>query len=344
MSDTAHAKTETQSPQSQLIQMATAHWISRFLYVAARMNLPDRLAERSKTAEELAESTGATASSLYRFMRTLASLGLFTEDSEHRFSLTRLGEALRAGTPGSVRASVLTLAGEIFTRAMDHLLYSVETGKPGFEKALGVPLFDWLASHPAEASMFSETMVGLHGAEPPAVAAAYDFAEFGTIIDVGGATGNLLSTILGRYPKPRGILFDLPHVVADAPELISARGLANRIKIVSGSFFENVPSDGDVYLLSHIIHDWSEPQCLTILGNCRRAMQPNSRLLIIEMVLPTGDAPHLGKVLDIIMLAIPGGQERTEPEYRALLYNAGFRLERVVPTESAVSVVEAVPA
>ena len=134
MSDTAHAKTETQSPQSQLIQMATAHWISRFLYVAARMNLADQLAERS-----------------------------ITEDSEHRFSLKRLGETLRTSTPGSVRASVLTLAGEIFTRAMDHLLYSVQTGKTGSEKALGVPLFDWLASHPAQASMFSETMVGLHG-------------------------------------------------------------------------------------------------------------------------------------------------------------------------------------
>ena len=343
MSDIAHGKTETPSPQSQLIQMATAYWVSRFLYVAARMNLADQLAERSKTAEEVAQSTGATASSLYRFMRTLASLGLFTEDSKNRFSLTRLGEALRTGTPGSARAAVLTLAGEAFTHSLDHLLYSVQTGKTSFEKAFGVPLFDWLASHPAEASMFSETMVGLHGAEPPAVAAAYDFSEFGTIVDVGGATGNLLSTILGRYPKPDGILFDLQHVVADASQLISARGLSKRIKIESGSFFENVPSGGDVYLLSHIIHDWSEAQCLTILSNCRRAMQPDSRLLIIEMVLPTGDTPHLGKVLDIIMLAIPGGQERTEPEYRALLDKAGFQLRRVVPTESAVSVVEAVP-
>jgi hypothetical protein len=342
MSDIAHAKTETQSPQGQLIQMATAHWVSRFLYVAARMNLADQLAERSKTAEELAKSMGTTVSSLYRFMRTLAGLGILTEDTEHRFSLTRLGEALRTGTPGSVRATVLTLAGEIFTQALDHLLYSVQTGKTSFDKVFGVPLFDWLANHPAEASMFSETMVGLHGAEPPAVAAAYDFSEFATVIDVGGATGNLLTAILGRHPMPRGILFDLPHVVADAPELIRERGLVNRIKIESGSFFENVPSGGDVYLLSHIIHDWSEAQCVAILRNCRRAMRSDSRLLLIEMVLPTGNAPHLGKMLDIIMLAIPGGQERTEPEYRALLDKAGFRLKQVVPTESAVSVVEAV--
>jgi hypothetical protein len=343
MSDTADGKAETQSPQDRLIQMATAHWVSRFLYVAARMNLADQLAEQPKTAEQLAQSTGADTASLYRLMRTLASLGLFTEDSEHRFSLTGLGEPLKTATSGSVRASVLTLAGEIFTRALDHLPYSVQSGKTGFEKAFGVPVFDWLASHPTEASMFSETMNGLNGTEHLAVAAAYDFSEFGTIIDVGGATGNLLSTILGRYPKPHGILFDLPHVVADAPQLIRARGLVNRIKIERGSFFETVPSGGDVYLLSHIIHDWSEAQCLTILGHCRRVMKARSRLLIIEMVLPTGDTPHFGKMLDIIMLAVPGGQERTEPEYRALLDKTGFRLRRVVPTESAVSVVEAVP-
>jgi hypothetical protein len=248
MSEIADGKTKTQSPQDYLIQMATAHWMSRFLYVAARMNLADQLAERPKTAEELAEATGAAAPSLYRFMRTLAGLGLFTEDSEHRFSLTPLGEPLRTGTAGSVRGSVLTLAGDIFTRALDHLHYSVQTGRTSFEKAFGVPLFDWLASHPAEASMFSETMVGLHGAEPPAVAAAYDFSEFGTIVDVGGATGNLLSTILGCYPKPRGILFDLPHVVADASKLISTRGLANRIKIASGSFFESIPR---LFALAH---------------------------------------------------------------------------------------------
>jgi len=324
------------------MQMAMAHWVSRFLYVAAQMNLADQLAEQSKTAKELAQLAGVDAASLYRIMRTLASLGLFTEDPEHRFSLTRLGEALRTAAPGSVRASVLTLAGEIFTRSLDNLLYSVQSGKTGFEKAFGVPFFDWLARHPTEASMFSETMVGLNGAEHAAVAAAYDFSEFGTVIDVGGATGNFLTAILGRYSKPHGILFDLPHVIADASQLIRSRGLMNRIKIESGSFFETVPAGGDVYLLSHIIHDWSEAQCLTILGNCRRVMKPNSRLLIIEMVLPTGDAPHFGKMLDIIMLAVPGGQERTEPEYRALLENAGFRLKRVVPTESAVSVVEAI--
>jgi O-methyltransferase domain/Dimerisation domain len=337
-------KAEPQLPQAHLIQMATAHWISRFLYVAARMNLADHLAERPKTAEELAPLTAAAAPSLYRLMRTLASLGLFKEDSGCRFSLTPLGEALKTGTSSSARASILTLAGDMVTRSLDHLLYSVQTGKTGFEKAFGMPLFDWLGKHPADASLFSETMVGLLGAEPAAVAAAYDFSEFATIVDVGGATGNLLTAILSRYAKPHSILFDLSHVVGNVAELISARGLTNRITIEGGSFFDRVPAGGEAYLLSHIIHDWSEAQCLAILGNCRRAMKSDSRLLIVEIVLPAGDVPHLGKILDIIMLAIPGGQERTEPEYRALLDKAGFQLERVVPTESAVSVVEAVPA
>jgi O-methyltransferase domain/Dimerisation domain len=340
MPEASRLTTET-GPRDQLIQMATAHFVSPLLYVAAQLNLADHLADSSRTADELAKSTATDARSLYRLMRTLASLGLFTEDSGRRFSLRPLGEALKAGAPGSVRGAVLTLTGELVTKSLGQLHYSIQTGKTGFEKAFGAPLFEWLANHPTEASMFSETMVGFHGAEPAAVAEAYDFSQFETIVDVGGATGNLLTTILERHLEPRGILFDLPHVVRDAPALIEARGLTNRIGIEAGNFFENVPAAGDAYLLSHIIHDWSEAQCRTILDNCRRRMKTDNRLLIIEMVLATGDVPHPGKMLDMIMLTVTGGQERTEPEYGTLLDKAGFRLGRVVPTESAVSIVEA---
>lgn len=277
-------------------------------------------------------------------MRTLASIGVFTEDAAHRFSLTPLGEALKSDAPGSARATILTLAGGHQMRAADELLYSVQTGKTGFEKAFGMPIFDWFAKNQDQASLFSETMVGVHGQEPAAVAAAYDFSEFATVIDVGGATGNLLCAILGQHRAPRGVLFDMPHVVRDAPALIESRGVADRVAIETGSFFQHVPGGGDAYLLSHIIHDWSEEQCLTILGNCRRAMKPTSRLLIVETVIPAGDAPHASKMFDIVMLVVPGGQERSEAEYRDLLGKAGFRLNRVVPTESVVSVVEAFPA
>lgn len=344
MTETVDARAETIPPQAQMMQMASAQWVSRFLHVAAELDLADHLAAGAKTAAELAPLTATHAPSLYRFMRTLASMGLFTEDAAQRFSLTPLGGTLRTGVPGSVRGAVLTATGEIFVRSFDHLLYSIQTGKTGFEKAFGMPIFDWLAQHPEKASMFSEMMVGIHGEEPAIVAAAYDFSGFGTIVDVGGATGNLLASILAHHSGPRGILFDMPHVVRDAPALIGSRGLTDRIKIESGSFFESIPAGGDAYLMSHIIHDWSEEQCLTILGNCRRAMKAGSRLLIIEMVLPTGNTPHPGKMLDIIMLMAPGGQERTAPEYEALLAKAGFKLTRVVPTASAVSIVEAVPA
>jgi hypothetical protein len=321
--------------------MAMAHWVSHILYVAAKLNLADHLAKGPGSADELAGPTGTHAPSLYRFMRTLANLGILTEDARHRFALTPLGDALKTGAPGSARASILTLASDWMSRGLGQLLYSVQTGKSGFEQSLGMPIFDWLARHQEDASLFSQTMVGIHGAEPPAVAAAYDFSAFSTVVDVGGATGHLLTTVLGRYAGPRGILYDLPHVVRDAPALIQTRGLTDRVTIESGSFFERVPDGGDAYLLSHIIHDWSEGQCLTILGHCRRAMKPGSRLLIIEMVLPEGDTPHPGKMLDMMMLVGPGGQERTEQEYGALLGKAGLRLTRVVPTASPVSVVEA---
>ena len=321
--------------------MATAHWASHFLYTAVELKLADCVAAGPQTAEEIAKTTATHAPSLYRFLRTLANLGLFTEDSEHRFSLTALGETLRTGVPGSMRATVIIMAGKILNLGLENLTYSLRTGQTGFEKATGLQLFDWLAKHPEEASLFSETMVGFHGAEPAAVAAAYDFSDLGTIVDVGGATGNLLTTILGRHREPRGVLFDLPHVVAEAPALIASRGLADRVRIETGSFFERVPEGGDAYMLSHIIHDWSEEQCVTILGHCRRAMKPGGRVLLVEMVLPAGDTPHPGKMLDMIMLVAPGGQERTEAEYRGLLQKAGFRLTRVVPTESAVGVVEA---
>ena len=341
MTDKKQEETQTLPPHAQLVQMGMAHWISQILYVAAKLSLADHLARGSMSAEELAGPTETHADSLHRFMRTLASLGLLTEDSEKRFALTPLGEALKTGAPGAARPTILTLANEGWIRGFGQLLYSVQTGESGFEKLYGMNVFDWLAKSPEEASLFSETMVGVHGAEPPAVAAAYDFTGLKTIVDVGGATGNLLTHILATYPQSRGILFDLPHVVKDAPTFIQQKGLKDRITIEEGSFFDRVPIGGDAYLLSHIIHDWSEEKCLTIFGNCKRAMKPESRLLIIEMVLPQGNTPHPGKLLDMMMLVGPGGRERTEEEYGMLLNKAGLRLTRVVPTESAVSVVEA---
>lgn len=331
-------------PHAQLIQMAGGGWVAAMVYAAAKLGLVDRLMDRPRTADEVAAATGTHAPTMYRFMRTMASYGLLTEQDGKRFAPTALGEALRDGAPGSARSTVLAFCSPAFSRSWDHLVYSLETGRTGFEKANGMPVFDYFAQQPEEASYFSEAMVGFHGAEPPTVAEAYDFSDADTVVDVGGATGNMLAAILSRHPRPRGVLFDLPHVVGDAPALLEAKGVADRVTIDPGSFFERVTEDGDVYVLSHIIHDWNEDQCLTILGHCRRAMRPDGRVLIVETVLPEGNTPHQGKLQDMVMLVIPGGQERTEPEYDALLGKAGFRLNRVVPTTSVVSIVEAVRA
>lgn len=328
----------------QLIQMAAGSWISAVVYAAAKLELADHLAGGPKSAAELAAVTHTHAPSLHRLLRTLAGLGIVTERESEHFALTPLGEALKSGAPGSARSTLLAFCGPAMWRSWEEIVYSLQTGKPGFEKAHGVPFFDYLAGHPEQASHFSEAMVGFHGSEPPTVAEAYDFSSFSTVVDVGGATGNMLAAILSRCPEPRGVLFDRPHVVRDAPALLEARGVASRVTIDPGNFFERVTEGGDAYILSHIIHDWSEEQCLTILGNCRAAMKPDGRLLIVETVLPPGDTPHQGKVQDMVMLVVPGGQERTEAEYDRLLAKAGFRLTRVVPTASVVSVVEAVRA
>ena len=338
-----HGETAAVPPHVQLIQMGTAAWVNAVVFAAAKIGLADQLAAGPRNADELAAPMRLHAPSLHRLMRTLAGLGVLTERDAQRFALTPMGEALKTGAPGSARATVIAFGGA-FWRGWEQIVYSLETGNTGFDKAHGMPLFEYLKQHPAEASDVSEAMVGFHGEEPPAVAEAYDFSGFKTVVDVGGATGNLLAAILTRHAGPRGVLFDMPHVVGDAPALLKARGVENRVTIEAGSFFETVPAGGDCYLLSHIIHDWNEGKCLTILGHCRKAIKPGGRLLIIEMVLPAGDTPHPGKVLDMVMLVFPGGQERTEAEYGALLGKAGFRLSRVVPTASAVSVVEAVPA
>jgi SAM-dependent methyltransferase len=324
--------------------MATGAWVARTLHAAAVLGLADQLTGKPKSAAEIAGAMRAHAPSLHRLMRTLASLGILAEQTEQRYTLTTLGEALKTNAPGSARSTVLTFGSPWAQSAWDHLVYSVQTGKTGFEKAQGMPLFYYLAQHPDDASLFNETMVGFHSQEPPAIAAAYDFSTFKTIVDIGGGMGSLLAAILTHYAGPRGVLFDLPPVVAEAPAFLKAKGVNDRVTIEAGDFFKTVPAGGDAYVLSHIIHDWDEDQCLTILSHIRKVVNSGGRLLIAEMVLPAGDTPHPGKMLDMAMLVWPGGQERTLAKYDQLLSKGGLHLTRVVPTDSAVNVVEAVAA
>lgn len=335
--------TQTAPPHVELIQRATLFLQSRVLYAAADLGIADRLADGPKRAGELAEQTDTHASSLHRLMRALAHFGVLSWEDDQRFSLTPLGEALTSDAPGAARSTVQTVAGDGFWKALLKLPDTLEDGQPGFEKAFGQSFFSYLDDHPEEASHFDRTMIGFHGAEPPAIADAYDFSDVDTIVDVGGGTGNMLATIFERHPIRSGVLFELPRVVREASALLDERGVADRITCEAGNFFEQVPEGGDVYVLSHILHDWRREECLSVLRNCRAVMKPDARLLIVEMVLPEDGSQHLGYELDIVMLALTGGRERTKPEYAALLEEAGLRLERVISTASPASIVEATP-
>ena len=328
---------------SRLMEMTIAHWGGELLLQAAEMSLADKFdGSEPRTAAELAAEYGMRHRELYRYLRALTGLGLLEFAGKDSFRLTDLGVALRTGSPGNARSAVIALIGDMVKPAWKEFDHGLFTGDTGFEKAHGMGLFEYNRANPGMAQLFSETMVGFHGREPPAVAEAYDFSGIGSLVDVGGATGNMIGHVLSRHPKMKGVLYDLPHVVADAPQLLEAHGVADRVTIESGSFFERVPGGHDAYLMSHIIHDWDDGENATILKNVREAMKPDGKLLIVEMLLPEGYDPHMGKMLDMMMMLVPGGEERTPSEYAELLAPNGFRVERVVPTASAVSVVEAV--
>jgi hypothetical protein len=324
--------------------MATAYWVSRAVYVAAQLGIADLLKDEAQDAEALAAATGTYAPALRRVLRSLASVGLFRTDARGRFSLTPHGATLQSDAPGAARSTVLALSGGFFWAAWGEVLHSVRTGETGMQKALGVSEYEYLVNHPEDASHFNAAMIGYHGEEPSAIVEAYNFSGNGTVVDVGGGSGNLLGTILAANPSLRGVLLERPQVVPDAEHNLKALGVAERCEFVGGDFLEAVPGGGDVYIVSHCIHNWDEQSCVRILVNCRRAMSPRGRLLIVEAVIRAGDESDRAKLLDLAMLVVPGGQERNEAEYRILLERSGFRLTRVIPTRTpSGSIIEAIP-
>lgn len=328
----------TKPAQYAIFEMACGYWVSQSLYVAAKLGIADLVADGPKTADELATATKMHGPSLHRLLRALASKGVFAEDDERRFGLTPAAECL-LNRPGSQRAMVLMM-GEEHYRAYGELLYSVETGKPSFAHVFGAPIFEYLSKHPAQAALFDEAMTGIHGAETAAMIDAYDFAQFGTVVDIGGGNGTVIRTVLEKNPGVQGILYDMPHVIERARPALEKSSVASRLNLIGGSFFESAPPGGDAYMMRHIIHDWYDPESLTILKNCAAVMRPDAKLLVIDAVIEPGNGPQFSKFLDITMLTMPGGKERTGAEFRELLAAAGFELTRVVTTSSPVSIVE----
>jgi len=332
--------TDDSSPQ-QLDRMITGYWISQAIYAAAKFNVADHLTQGPASVDTIAAAESAHPDALYRLLRALASVGVFAETEPRVFTLTPLADQLRGDAPGSKKALALMSGDEQF-RSWAEIEYSIQTGKKAFDKVYEKPIFDYLGEHPDKAKIFDAAMVGIHGRESNALINAYDFAGIDVLADIGGGNGSQISGVLKHHTNMKGVLFDLPHVIERAQEPIAADGLTDRCQLVSGSFFESIPPGADAYMMRHIIHDWDDEKSLTILKNCHRAMSADSKLLIVESVIPAGNEPFGGKLLDLVMMLIPGGKERTEEEYRLLLGQAGFELSRVVPTETEISVVEAV--
>ena len=345
-----HTTSESPSPTQlrELARLRNGYMVSHAMFVVAKLGIADHLIDGPEGSDELARSTGTHAATLDRVLRFLSSVGIFTEIAPRRFALTSLGSGLRSDIPGSIQPMTVLVSHESIQQAWGQLLHTVQTGDISFDHVQGMGFFDYIGEHPDVAALFHQAMTGaaVSSSSETAVATVYDFSSMHRIVDVGGGEGRLLASILHAYPTLRGILFDRPEVVANAPEVLAAAGVAERCEIVGGDFFAAIPAGGDGYLLQQIIHDWDEPRAVAILRQCRRAMSASSTLLVVEVAIPK-DAGHASPVLetDMQMMVLAGGIQRTDAGYRALFAETGFRLTTIVPLgdASGYSIFEGVP-
>lgn len=340
-----HAGAEKMSRGMTFMNLTAGKWVSQAIAVAAELGIADLLKEGTKTAAQIARSVNASEDAVYRLLRALGSVGLFAETGNRRFRLTPLGQVLRTDSSAALGAYSRFVGHESAWRPWGELGHSVRTGEPAFDRVFDMPIFEYFAKTPAAAAVFDAAMTSISTWESKAVVAAYDFPGISTLLDVAGGHGLMLTTILKAHKKMHGILFDLPHVTGGAPTLLRSGGVASRCQIISGDFFTSVPEGGDAYIMKHIIHDWEDERAIQILRNCHRAMPRGGKVLIVDAVIPSGNAAHFGKLLDLEMLALtPRGRERTKAEFRDLLQRSGFKLRRVIPTEIHLSLVEGVRA
>jgi hypothetical protein len=327
---------------ADLLRMTGGAQLTQAIYVAAKLSIADMLADGPRSDADLAASAGAHPASLLRLLRFLASAGLFAVDAAGRYGLTPLSQCLRDGVPGSLRATVLFRGEPWAWAAWGDLLHSVRTGEPAFEHVHGMDFWAYTERHPEAGAIFNASRPQPRFA---AVLAAYDFAGIGTLVDVGGGWGQLLAAILPAYPALRGVLFDLPQVVAGAAPILAAAGVADRCVIIGGDFFTDLPDAGDAYILAGILHDWGDAQAVAILRACHDVMAPTSRLLVLELLLPPGVPPRALAAVDLTMLVLnpAGARQRTEAEFHSLFAQAGFALTQVVPTATEVFLLEGTP-
>ncbi|WP_458246956.1 methyltransferase [Streptomyces sp. MAI_2237] len=332
-------------PPFALLEMIMGSMVTQALRVTAELRVAEALADGPLSAEEIAGRVGAHPDALHRVLRLLAAQGVFSTGEDGRYALTALGDALRAEHPMTMRDIALLMGHPIHWEDWASFLETVVTGEPSLPKLRGMSAFEYLESNPDYGAVFINGMGNMSATETVPVVGAYDFSAFATVLDFCGGQGGLLAGILQQAPQTRGILYD-PRVEGNgAAGFLAQQGVADRCTTVAGDLFGPVPGGADAYVLKHIVHDWPQEEALRILKNVRAAIKPGGKLLLVEMVVPEqGDEPHSGKLVDLWLMLLVGGRERTATQYADLLSKAGFRLERVVETAAAVSIVEAVPA
>lgn len=332
-----------ETPSQTLMRLVTGFQVSQAIHVAVVLGVADLLREGTRTSDDLAKACGADSGGLYRLLRALAAVGIFEEGADQTFSQTPMSEQLRTDSPTSVAGWAKLVGQEYFWNTWSHLLKGIMTGTNVFQQLHGEDIWTWRSRDPELSRIFDDAMTSRSAQSSRQVIEAYDFSGYSLIVDVGGGRGRLLADILASNSNARGILFDQPHVVSD--ELLKAEGLAGRVEVVGGSFFESVPPGGDAYILKSIIHDWEDAESIAILRSVRKAIAQNGKLLLVEQVIGPPNAGPRTKFSDLNMLTLPGGRERTEEEYARLYKAAGFRLTRVVsPAPDTHCVIEGVPA
>ena len=325
-----------------LQELNTHTLVLRCLGAVAEQRIADRLAPGPKTAAELATGAGLHEETLYRILRFLASFGFFGEDEQGRFHLLPRGQVLRVGVPGSVRDRLRRPWQEMLWRSYERIPEMLRTGDTAFDLAHGRSLFEYLAQHPDLNTVFDRTMARLSQIENPVIAASYPFDRFDWVVDVGGGQGGLLAAVLERYPRVRGVLFEQPQVVS-APEQLADARFEGRWDAVAGDFFKTIPPGGDLYVLKRILHDWDDDRVVMILHACRDALRDKARLLIIDAVMKPGNEPDPNKFMDVNIMTLTAGRERTESEFRRLCSAAGLQLHKVIPlpAPATLSIIEA---
>jgi hypothetical protein len=324
---------------AQVMQIASSRYLAKPLYVAAKLGIADLLVAGPQGVEDLARRTGTHAPTLFRVLRCLASVGIFRETAGRAFELTPAAQTLVTGE-GSLSSMVTWIGDPRLDHVWEAFLWSVQTGQPAVEKVHGKPVFEWLNDDPDLTRLFNDAMSSNATLRYAAVVGAYDFSGIRRLVDVGGGHGALMARILKANPGLHGVVYDLPAVIEGTVRRLAEWGLADRCQAVAGDIFREVPA-ADAHLMSSVLHDWDDERSGLILRNCHRAAEPDARVLIVEIVVSPANEPSFAKLLDMQMLALTGGRERTEEEYRELLRGAGYRLNRVVPTQGPVSLLEA---